>query len=92
MAKTLNLLRSQLSAFHYVSDKQKEIKAVIDVYINSDSQRANEEIINDLKEILSVELLHFDESLNGSIILFRILRDYLVLNDFGIDHIQKTRE
>lgn len=75
---SLSQIRQQLSSFHFVSDKQKQIKAVLDVSVNANLQRANEKIRNDLKEDLSTELSYYDGSPKGLIILFRIVRDYLL--------------
>lgn len=40
------------------------------------------EVINDSKKDLYVELLYSDENIRTPIILFRILREYLILKDF----------
>lgn len=79
MSSGLRALQNQLNTFNPVSNAQKEIKAVLEVYFNAEPQRPNQACIEDLKQDLTVELLYCEENIKGPILLFRLLRDYLVL-------------
>lgn len=58
------------------------MNAVLEVYINSDPSKRNEEIIADVKRDRLVELLCCHKGIKRPIILFRLLRHYLVLKGF----------
>lgn len=70
----------QLKSFNPLSNAQKEIKALLKLHFNAEPQRANEKILEDVKQDLSLHLLYSDEKIKEPIILFRILTDHLVLN------------
>lgn len=74
----LNNTKCQLGRFNSTANTQREIIARLQVYVNNDFGTSNEEIFEEIKEDILVELLYSDESLRDPIILFRLLRDFLV--------------
>lgn len=82
MTTTLQTIFSQLKIFNPISNAQKEIKAVLHLYVNAEPQRAKKKLIEDLKQDLSVQHFHCDENIEGLILLYRLLSDYPTLNDF----------
>lgn len=77
--------REQLNFFCPVGDAQKDIKAVLDISVNAEPQRSDNEALTDIRENFSAELLYWDESIKWPIFLFRLLRDYPILKCFRYD-------
>lgn len=82
MTSRLRSIISELELSCAVSNKQQEIKTVLQVYVNANSQRSDQEIIKDIKRYPSVQLLYSKENLNEPIVLFRLLRAYLIQKSF----------
>lgn len=78
-------IKSQLDTFNPVDSGRKEIKQPLQIYINDRFVRSKKDIVEEIKEWISVELLYSDENLKGSVISFRILRNFLVLKRFQYD-------
>ena len=79
---TLDNLRSQIVAYEPVSFAHKEFKAAVAAIMNSDPQPSNEECIQRVREEIPVECMFSRMNLTGPTTIYRILRDYLVLNGF----------
>lgn len=56
---------------------------MLEVYVKAEHQRSNDEIISDIMQDLSAQLLYCEESIKRPITIFRLLRDYLILKGFG---------
>ena len=76
---SLALIRSQLGAFHPAGNEQKSIKALLTVYIFAEPQLSNQICVAGLQEDLPPNVLYSKEVLAGPHLLYRLLRDYLVL-------------
>ena len=75
----LDLIRRTLESYDPASIKSKDLKAALKVIIFSEPQPPDEECLEILREDIQVESLYNDDILNGPTVLFRVLRDYLVL-------------
>lgn len=82
MTTSLKVIRSQLELFKPVATVQQEFKALLEVHINAEPQRPNAKTNKDLREDLSVDLHYSEENIKGGVVLFLLLRDYLVLKGF----------
>ena len=79
---TLSSIKTLLNGFEPQSVVGKEVKATLSLYINLEPQLSKAEVIAGLKEALPAEILFHNDVINGPTILFKILRDYLLLQDF----------
>lgn len=78
----MQAIRNSLQDYHPVSQQLAEFKAALEFYVNRDPQLSNKECIEGLQEDLPVELLYSEDVIRAPTILFRLLRDYIVLKGF----------
>ena len=83
---SINSLRTQLTNYTPISPHQINVRATILMHLSADPQPPNEVLITRLREDLPVEVLYDQENIRGPSTLYRILRDYLVLN--GLEYSQ----
>lgn len=72
-------LKTTINSFERHSAAGKELKYVLFLYMNMSPQLGKAEIISGLQDALPVETLLHHYIISGTIILYKVLRDYLVL-------------
>ena len=77
---SVNSLRTQLTNYTPISPSQINVRATILMHLSADSQPSSEVLITRLREDLPAQVLYDKENITGPSTLYRILRDYLVLN------------
>lgn len=73
-----------------MANSQKEIKLLLQVSVNNDFERSNEEIIGDIKEDIFVRVAYSHNSLKDSIIPF--FKRLSGINMFGYDSESNTNK
>lgn len=81
----IQLIRKILNKFNLVAQLGKEIHGTVSFYAFKEPQPASEEIFQQLQEDLPPSVLYHPDVLNGPPILYKIFRDYLILN--GLEYI-----
>lgn len=76
---SLQAIRSTLHAYVPATLKTADLKAALSVIIDAEPQPCDQECLEILKEDIQVEILFHSEIISGPNVLFRVLRDYLVL-------------
>lgn len=77
---TLNQLFFEYQSASSTSNK---FKSALELYINTNPQSEKSEIVSGLQNYLSAEMVFEDNLIKEPMTLFRVLKDYLVLNEFG---------
>lgn len=72
-------LKTILNGFEPYSVAGKELKSVLSLYMNMTPQPEKGQIISGLQDALPVETLFHHDIIRGPTVLYKVLRDYLVL-------------
>ena len=81
MPYTLETLVKQLESYNPELTKAKDIKSTLLGLMKEDPQPEKEECLQRIREELPVETVMDRDILSGPATIYRILRDYIVLND-----------
>ena len=76
---TLNGIRDALNAYDPRSIIQCDVKATLSIHVSADPQPDPDVCISNLREDLPPEVLYAKEMLRGPTVLYRLIRDYLVV-------------
>ena len=76
---TLNGIRDALNAYDPRSMIQYDVKATLGIHVLAEPQPESDVCIGNLREDLPPEVLYSKEMLRGPTVLYRLIRDYLVV-------------
>lgn len=80
-SNSLESVRRSLKDYKRIIDSAKDVKNVVELFVNAEPQLPKAETVAVLKEDLSVEVMYTIEILTALATLFLILWDYLALNE-----------